>query len=190
VPDPATATDALAALVRRCPPAAPAAGGQPGDWDAVTVRLGSPLSADSRGFVDAYGLVRLDDFLLVHSPFAPPGPGHLLHEVSDPYGSLAGYAERRAASPDGALPPPFPAPGGALPAGRTDNGDELWWLAEGDPDGWPVAVLEARGRVVRTVAPSLAALLLGLVERRIRLPEFPESFPGADPRFVPAVPGG
>jgi hypothetical protein len=32
-----------------------------------------------------------------------------------------------------------------LPLGRTDNGDELYWVTDGDPDDWPVAL----GRVSR-----------------------------------------
>ncbi|MGF1662000.1 MAG: SMI1/KNR4 family protein [Kineosporiaceae bacterium] len=179
-------TDALAALVRRCPPPDGPAG-PPGDWDAVQDELGVALPADYRGFVDAYGLVRLDDFLLVHSPFAARGPGNLLHEAQDPLGALAGYAERRTLAGEADLPvPPYPAPGGLLPVGRTDNGDELWWVTGDAPDAWPVALLESRGRAVRTVAPSLAGLLLGLVERRLRVPEFPDRFPGERPRFVPA----
>ncbi len=190
MPDSPSPGDALAALVRRCPPAAPPAGGHPGDWSAVTGLLGTTLPADYRGFVDAYGLVRLDDFLLVYSPFAPPGPGSLGHEAGDPYGALAGYAERRRLAGEDAMPlPPHPAPGGVLPLGRTDNGDELWWLTRDSPDSWPVALLEARGRTVRTVARSLAHLLLGLVDGSLRPPEFPDRFPGDDPRFVPAAPG-
>ena len=31
-----------------------------------------------------------------------------------------------------------------LPLGRTDNGDELYWVTQGDPGDWPVALLESR----------------------------------------------
>ena len=31
-----------------------------------------------------------------------------------------------------------------LPLGRTDNGDELYWVNDGDPDRWPVALVESR----------------------------------------------
>jgi len=32
-----------------------------------------------------------------------------------------------------------------LPLGRTDTGDELYWVTRGDPGDWPVALLESRG---------------------------------------------
>lgn len=181
--------DALAALVRRCPPPDGLSGAPPRDWDPVTARLGTALPADYRGFVDAYGLVRLDDFLLVYSPFAPPGPGNLVHEAGEPGGAVAGYRERRAVAGEEAMPlPPHPAPGGLLPFGRTDNGDDLWWLTKGAVDTWPVALLESRGRRTRTLARSVADLLLGLVEGRLRVPELPDGFPSDAPRFVPGGP--
>jgi hypothetical protein len=57
---------------------------------------------------------------------------------------LAAYRQTRARFPDRLPLPPFPEPGGVLPLGRTDNGDELYWVTDGHPDGWPVALVESR----------------------------------------------
>ena len=33
---------------------------------------------------------------------------------------------------------------GLLPWGYTDNCDELYWLTDGEPDGWKIVVHESR----------------------------------------------
>jgi hypothetical protein len=35
----------------------------------------------------------------------------------------------------------WPAPGGLLPLGTTDNGDQRYWLTAGAPQAWPLVVL-------------------------------------------------
>jgi hypothetical protein len=84
----------------------------------------------------------VDDFLYLFNPFAAGQDGNLLAEKDR---VLAAYRQTRARFPDRLPLPPFPEPGGVLPLGRTDNGDELYWVTDGDPDDWPVAL----GRVSR-----------------------------------------
>jgi len=61
-----------------------------------------------------------------------------------------------------------------LPLGRTDNGDELYWVTDGDPDGWPVALVESRAALQELhrmpVTGFLAALAADQLVSRI-LPE-------------------
>jgi hypothetical protein len=58
-----------------------------------------------------------------------------------------------------------------LPLGRTDNGDELYWVTEGDPDRWPVALLESRAALQELhrmpVTGFLAALAANQLTSRI-----------------------
>ena len=46
---------------------------------------------------------------------------------------LAAYRQTRARFPERLPLPPFPEQGGVLPLGRTDNGDELYWVTQGPP---------------------------------------------------------
>jgi hypothetical protein len=84
---------------------------------------------------------------------------------------LAAYAQTRSRFPDRLPLPPFPEPGGVLPLGRTDNGDELYWVTGGDPGDWPVLLLEsraARQEVHRLpVTGFLAALAAGELTTRV-----------------------
>ena len=46
-----------------------------------------------------------------------------------------------------------------LPLGRTDNGDELYWVTDGDPDDWPVALLESRAALLEVHPMPVTGLL-------------------------------
>jgi len=123
------------------PPADPVEPGRPDGWPAVEQRLGTPLPTDFKAFTERYGSGTVDDFLYLFNPFVAGEDGNLLVETDR---VLAGYRQTRARFPDRLPLPAFPEPGGVPPLGRTDNGDELYWVTEGDPDDWPVALLASR----------------------------------------------
>jgi hypothetical protein len=123
------------------PPADPTEPGAPDGWAAVEAALGTGLPGDFKAFTELYGSGKVDDFLYLFNPFAQGQDGNLLFEKDR---VLAAYAETRAKFPERLPLPPFPEPGGVLPLGRTDNGDELYWVTQGPPDDWPVALLESR----------------------------------------------
>jgi hypothetical protein len=150
------------------PPARPVETGNPDAWAEVEAELGTALPADYRAFTNAYGSGRFDDFLWLFNPFAPVGPGNLVDEKTT---TLDAYARTRSRFPDRLPLPPFPEPGGVLPLGRTDNGDELYWITEGQADQWHVLVLASRAtrqeRHRMSVTAFLAALLAGHLETRL-----------------------
>jgi len=123
------------------PPAEPVEPGRPDGWAAVEATLGTRLPADFKAFTELYGSGTVDDFLYLFNPFASGQGGNLLVEKDQ---VLAAYRQTRARYPELLPLPPFPDAGGVLPLGRTENGDELYWVTEGDPDDWPVALLESR----------------------------------------------
>jgi hypothetical protein len=123
------------------PPADPLEPGSPDGWAEVEATLGTALPGDFKAFTERYGSGKVDDFLYLFNPFAGGQDGNLLVEKDR---VLAGYAQTRARFPARLPLPPFPEEGGVLPLGRTDNGDELYWVTRGDPDDWPVALLESR----------------------------------------------
>jgi hypothetical protein len=150
------------------PPADPVEPGRPDGWAEVEATLGTGLPDDFKAFTDLYGSGKVDDFLYLFNPFAAGEDGNLLAEKDR---VLAAYARTRARFPERLRLPPFPEPGGVLPLGRTDNGDELYWVTRGDPGDWPVALLEsraARQEVHRMpVTGFLAALAAGELATRV-----------------------
>jgi hypothetical protein len=123
------------------PPDQPLEAAPPDGWAEVEAALGTGLPDDFKAFTQLYGSGKVDDFLYLFNPFAEGQDGNLLFEKDR---VLAAYAETRARFPARLPLPPFPEDGGVLPLGRTDNGDELYWVTGGDPRDWPVALLESR----------------------------------------------
>jgi hypothetical protein len=155
------------------PPATPLEPGVPDGWPWVEAELGTALPEDFKRFTELYGSGKFDDFLYLLNPFAADPAGNL---VAARDGMLAAYAETRAKFPDRLPLPPWPEPGGVLPLGRSDNGNELYWLTGGEPASWPVVAFAARSTRHEVhqcpVTEFLARLLSGDLETHV----FPERF--------------
>lgn len=158
------------------PPADPVEPGIKDGWPAVEATLGTALPDDYKRFTELYGSGKFDDFLYLFNPFAPAGQdGNLLYEKD---AVLAAYVQTRSRFPDRLPWPPFPEPGGVLPLGRSDNGDELYWVTEGAPADWTVALVEARAASYELhpvpVTGFLADLAGGTLQTKVFPPEILE----------------
>jgi hypothetical protein len=155
------------------PPAEPLEPGKPDEWPRVETELGTALPEDFKRFTELYGSGKFDDFLYLLNPFAADPAGNLVAARDT---MLEAYAESRAKFPDRLPLPPWPEPGGLLPLGRSDNGNELYWLTGGEPDGWGVVAFAGRStrhEIHRhPVTEFLARLLSGDLETHV----FPDSF--------------
>jgi hypothetical protein len=175
--------DRLTELAERMPPpAAPVETGDEGAWAEVEKALGTPLPADYKAFTVRYGSGKVDDFLFLFSPFAPEGDGNLVFEKDR---VLEGYKESRDKHPDRYPLPPFPEPGGLLPLGRTDNGDELYWRTEGEPDIWPVMLLGSRSPDREEHPGGVVAFLADLVAGRLDSKLLPSGLGEGGHAFAP-----
>jgi hypothetical protein len=153
------------------PPAGPVEPGRPDGWAAVERSLGTALPGDFKAFTELYGSGTVDDFLYLFNPFASGQDGNLLAEKDR---VLAAYGQTRARFPDRLPLPPFPEPGGVLPLGRTDNGDELYWVTAGDPDHWPVALLASRAALQELHAMPVTGFLAALAANQLTSRILPE----------------
>jgi hypothetical protein len=142
------------------PPEMPLEPGHPARWPAVEATLGTTLPDDYKEFVTAYGTGTFDDFLSVFTPFAVDSDGNLLCQR------------------DVAPPPACPGPDSLLPVGRTQNGDQIFWSTEGEPDGWPVVALASSStepeRHELGLVPFLSWLLGGTLATAVFPPELGE----------------
>jgi hypothetical protein len=150
------------------PPTDPVERGRPDGWAKVEAALDTGLPGDFKAFTEVYGSGKVDDFLYLFNPFAAGQDGNLLFERDR---VLAAYTQTRAKFPQRLPLPPFPEPGGVLPLGRTDNGDELYWVTAGDPGDWSVALLQSRAASQEIhrmpVAGFLAALAAGDLQTQV-----------------------
>ncbi|MEV0152206.1 hypothetical protein AB0H57_00485 [Micromonospora sp. NPDC050686] len=67
----------------------------------------------------------------------------------------------------------------------TDGADSLLWLPVGPPGSWQTIVVEAGALSFSVLDQSTTAILFDLLRGALRLPQFPDDFPGDEPRFVP-----
>ena len=165
------------------PPADPVEPGRPDGWSAVERSLGTGLPGDFKAFTELYGSGKVDDFLYMFNPFTAGQDGNLLVEKDR---VLAAYCQTRARFP-GRLPlPAFPELGGVLPLGRTDNGDELYWVTDGQPDGWPVALLASRAALQEVHQLPVTGLLAALAANQLTSRVLPQDLLGRPShRFTP-----
>jgi hypothetical protein len=157
------------------PPAEPLEPGRPDGWAEVEAALGTGLPSDFTAFTERYGSGKVDDILYLFNPFTRGPDGNQLIEKDR---VLAGYRQTRARFPDRLPWPPFPEPGGVLPLGRTDNGDELYWVTQGQPDQWPVALLEARAALQEVHPMSVTGFLAALAANQLTSRILPDDLLG------------
>ncbi|WP_189945483.1 hypothetical protein [Streptomyces roseolus] len=108
------------------------------DWAAEEARLGTALPVDYKQLAEAFGEGAFDGWLRL---YVPGSGGH----GSDLVGNAFGLAEHVRAHGGAPWEPyaVYPAPGGLLQWGDTEQADTFYWLTEGrDPDRWPIVAVE------------------------------------------------
>jgi hypothetical protein len=155
------------------PPAEPLEPGRPEAWPGVEAELGTALPEDFKRFTEVYGSGKFDDFLYLFNPFAADAAGNLVAARDT---MLAAYRETREKFPDRLPLPPWPEPGGLLPLGRSDNGNELYWLTEGSPDAWPVVAFAGRSTRHEVHRHPVTGFLALLLSGELATSVFPDGF--------------
>ncbi|MFD7972864.1 SMI1/KNR4 family protein [Streptomyces clavifer] len=121
----------VARLCLLLPP--PVSGGDAVNWEAVQHETLLEFPADYRDFVESYGGGEIDEYLSVSTPPVPGSPyGDLLDRL-DPALSDRDRQELGVHLPQGDLPQ-------LLPFADSASSDVAFWLCEGAPDDWQVAV--------------------------------------------------
>ncbi len=157
----------VAALMRIVPP--PGEGHDERiDWAAAEADLGTPLPADYRDFMTAYGSGSIGE-LCILTPCrmaTDAGYGVLMADFRQGFADLWDR--------EGGVPGVTLGPDRVLPWGTGCNANELGWLMRGpDPDRWPVVVWR---RHVSYGEDHWALFECGMAEfiRRLLLAEFDE----------------
>ena len=156
-----------------------------GDWQAIENKLSLRLPGDYKWFIDNYGTGCVGLFLWIFNPFSENEDLNLAAQVES---ICQMYRENRQETDEeeDCPHPIYPEPGGVVPFGITDNGDVLFWLAEGeDPRGWPVVVNASRSSSYELHAKSMAAFIVGLVSGETTSTIIESDFIDHDNLFLP-----
>jgi hypothetical protein len=147
--------------------------------------LGVALPADYKQIVSAYGSGCFNAFVRIFNPIATSPYGNLLSQRI-----LQGDIEEETRDDDYPVypHPVVPAIPGILPFGITDNGNVLFWIVgSSDTARWTLAVNDPRSDRRDVFHLDLVSFLCQLLVGEIRCSVFPDSFPGAEPRFEPSI---
>lgn len=151
-----------------------------GPWEPIEVELGLALPQDYKDFIRHYGSGYFVEFLSIYVPRSR-NPNlrleRIVREVCEGLASVIPLDE-----------PPYPYwpnPGGLLPFGGTDNGDELFWLTRGAPDDWKVVVQDRGLGRFETFDCDLTEFLAGLITGGIQPEAFPDDLLPCDRPFIP-----
>jgi hypothetical protein len=176
-----TVTNELKALRKLMPPPSRPVEAV-GNWQAIEKKLGTSLPEDYKQFVKTYGCGKVGNFIRIFNPFASSKHVNLLKQCA---WILPYYRKLENTSPKINPYPIFPAPGGILPWGCSDDADEFFWRTTGEPDQWSIVVHDrSTCESVAFERIGLVSFLTKLVARRLRkfsLPEFVSTKPA---RFV------
>jgi hypothetical protein len=147
------------------PPAKPFEVGTLAQWRKLEEQLGTRLPRDYREFVFVYGSGLFAGFYRVYTPFAASEYTALISQVE----RVCGYnRESQRSFPERFPYPYYPEPGGLLPWGNDENGNDYFWLTEGPPTKWVVVQDENRGKGIRVQRYTMTGFLVAILQRKIR----------------------
>jgi SMI1-KNR4 cell-wall len=164
-------------LIRAMPPPLIPFGTFRGPWRPVEEELGTFLPQDYKDYVRIYGRGYLFQYLGVSVPRSL-NPNVRLERNVRMFGP--GFAQFE--------DPPYPIwprPGGLLPFGSTDNGENLYWLTQGPPETWRIAVWDGDIDSCEVFNCDMTDFLAGLATGEILPMQFPDDLLPCDRLFKP-----
>ncbi|OAB34382.1 SMI1/KNR4 family protein [Paenibacillus glacialis] len=163
------------------PPDKPDNTGDEKSWETFIKILGTELPSDYKKFIRTYGTGGIDNFIWILTPFDQDENINFLRRKEEISGA---YMQSKQEFPKNFKHDVFPASGGILPWAFTDNGDELYWLTEGEPDQWKVVVYETRSSDYHIYSLTMTEFIYKVLTRELICDAFPEDFPSENPIFV------
>ena len=97
---------------------------------------------DPKRFINTYGSGIISNFLHIRTPFSKSSPGNLLQAAPLTLAAYAATVEMIEKQFQFAI---YPKQGGLFPFGKSDNGDDLYWITAPTPSKYPIFVEGSRG---------------------------------------------
>jgi hypothetical protein len=134
-------------------------------WRKAEAMIGLKLPRDYRDFVFSYGSGLFAGFYRVYNPFAASEWTSLISQVQM---VCKNDRSSQQSFPDRFPYPYYPEPGGLLPWGNDENGNDYFWLTKGPPTKWQVAQNEGRERGFKIQPFSMTGFLVAVLERKVK----------------------
>lgn len=172
------------ALLAAMPPPASPTDAFVGRWGPIEVAIGSVLPQDYKAFARLYGSGCVMDFVVIDVPNNADGGARFARQM----GQICRACAHRGEDGQNTY---WPTPGGLMPMGWTTNGHQIFWLTEGQPETWRVAVWDRDGMFDEPVEMfdcDLTGFLASLTTGAIRPKAFPDDVFPFEPPFRPSQP--
>jgi len=168
------------------PPEHPVETGSSAEWSKIEQELNLSLPSDYKSYIARYGSGCIGGLLWPLNPFAANPNINLMQQFKGTLDALRSLRDRFGEELPYQL---YPERGGLFPWGLTDNGDSLYWLTEGGPEGWPVVVNAGREPRYERYNLPMTEFLACLVEGTFRSEIVPSDFIDAHHLFKVAPSG-
>jgi hypothetical protein len=149
--------------------------GSKDEWEKIENNIRMELPSDYKLFVSSYGSGVIDNFLWILNPFIKNENLNLLKKINI---IINAYKESKKKFPKEFLHEVYPKKGGLFPWAITDNGDEIYWKMDGNPDKWSIIIYATRSFNFIEFKMSMIEFLCNLLTNKIKCNIFPEDFPG------------
>ncbi|WP_082416244.1 SMI1/KNR4 family protein [Pseudomonas sp. NBRC 111127] len=161
-------------------PQSPVDSGMGRKWPEI--EQGLPFPSDYIDFINFYGSGRIADFILIFNPFSNNGHINFFDQFKFVLGDLKELME---SDPDYYKYLIYPASGGLIPVGVTDNGDYIFWTVDSieDSGSWGTAIVASRSPDVECFQSDLTTTLAGILSGGVKPSSFPDSFPSGIIKF-------
>jgi hypothetical protein len=140
------------------------------DWPKVEGAIGVALPEDYKEFIASYGTGKICDFLRVYNPAAADKGANLIWRFGV---DLDALRTLRGQFPQYVTFDAFPARGGLIPWGITDNGDGLYW--QSGPK-WSVVTADSGYSEFERYSGTMTQFLSAVLSRQYRCGVFPDDF--------------
>ena len=150
-------------------------------WIEAELQIGIELPLDYKEFINAYGTGSRNDFMWILTPF---DKSEYINFTTMGPKICKAYVTSKLTCPDYFKHDVFPTTGGILPWGYTENGDELYWLTEGNSNEWKIIVYESRSSDFYEYNMGMVQFIYELITKKITCPAFPDYFPCEISEFI------
>jgi hypothetical protein len=151
-----------------------------GPWEPTENFVGSPLPQDYKDFVRLFGSGSFMDFLGINVPRVESR--YVRFETAL---SQSRYLFQQALPPEDRRYPIWPDPGGLILVGHTDWREGVFWVPNGDPSSWTIAIWDAGWDEREDIPCNLTDFLAGLADGSLSPNYFPEDLLPCDAIFTP-----
>lgn len=149
-------------------PACPLEAMDASDWALYELVTGIVLPADYKHYLRVYGTGLIGGIITPYNPCCTRKKWKPQYTCRDWMRQALGIQEEKRRFGESTFPyPVYPEPGGVLPWGETDDGDQLFWITSGEPDTWRVLINEVRSTVFEHFAYSMTGFLAAWLKEEI-----------------------